>query len=414
MFIPLSEIVLSLSGAIDLISPEVANHHKKVAYLATELGYELGFRSEQINNLMIAGALHDIGSISLSDRLDTLKFELDNPNEHAELGYHLLNTFPPFAKIASFVRHHHRTYEEKGDSVPLESHILHLADRVDVLIRGDEYILNQTDSIHRKIMDRKGTTFHPDVADAFNRIAHKEYFWLHTQYSHIDMKLKKIASQYKVEMDLDELMGLSRMFSKMIDFRSNFTATHSSGVAETAEAIGEVCGLSRIQCKLVKIAGYLHDIGKVAVPPEILEKPEKLTAEEFNIIKSHTFHTYNILDPIEALDVIKLWASFHHEKNDGTGYPFHLERDELPLGSRIISVADIFTALAEDRPYRKGMCNLELRNTMKELVAEGKLDNLVYQRLEENFHDINTRRFQAQEMARAEYAQITQVNVESA
>lgn len=105
--IHLFDFILSLSEAIDLISPLVTNHHFKVAYIAYMIGAELQLPPENLNDLVLAGALHDIGAISLKERLDALQFELENPYQHAEMGYLLLRNYGPFLQIADIVRFHH-------------------------------------------------------------------------------------------------------------------------------------------------------------------------------------------------------------------------------------------------------------------------------------------------------------------
>jgi HD-GYP domain-containing protein (c-di-GMP phosphodiesterase class II) len=121
------------------------------------------------------------------------------------------------------------------------------------------------------------------------------------------------------------------------------------------------------------IAGYLHDIGKLAIDNAILEKRGKLVASEFNAIRAHTFFTYRLLSSIRGFETINRWASFHHEKLNGTGYPFHLTEESIPVGSRIMAVADVFTAITEPRPYRKGMGRDQAVSTLRSMVNIGAL-----------------------------------------
>ena len=114
-------------------------------------------------------------------------------------------------------------------------------------------------------------------------------------------------------------------------------------------------GFSAWECQLIRVAGNLHDLGKLAVPAEILEKSGQLTDAEYNLIKGHSFYTYHILEAIDELEIITAWAAFHHERLDGSGYPFQISGDQLSLPARIVAVADVFTAITEDRPYRVGM-----------------------------------------------------------
>lgn len=120
----------------------------------------------------------------------------------------------------------------------------------------------------------------------------------------------------------DEIIELTKIFANIIDFRNPFTATHSAGVAKTAEKLAELAGFSENECKMMLVAGYLHDLGKLAVSKSILDKPGNLDPGERNVIRSHAFYTYRLLQAIKGFEIINKWASFHHEKLNGKGYSF--------------------------------------------------------------------------------------------
>jgi HD-GYP domain-containing protein (c-di-GMP phosphodiesterase class II) len=410
----LFNLVFSLSSAIDLVSPVVVGHQKRVAYIALSIGAELGLPREQQEELLLAGALHDCGAFSLKERLDILRFDHENPHKHAELGYLLLQKFEPLSNIALLVRYHHvpwnegRGHEFKGEKVPMGSHILHLADRIDVLINKQQEILGQVKGIVERIKEFSGKMFVPELVDAFISLSPKEYFWLSVVSLSIDSILSNRFRSATIELDIENLLSLAKLFSHIIDFRSRFTAVHSSGVAATAEGLARFAGFSERECKMMRIAGYLHDLGKLAVPAEILEKPAKLTEEEFNVIRSHPFYTYRILEPISGLDLINAWASLHHERMDGTGYPFHLKGQDLSLGSIIMAVADVFTALTEDRPYRKGMTSYGVLQILREMAENSALNSYVVSLLELHFDDINSLRASAQKTSVEEYRRFLQ------
>ena len=147
---------------------------------------------------------------------------------------------------------------------------------------------------------------------------------------------------------------VSLFFKDIIDLKSPFTATHSTGVSACADALSELMERADERLK-IRIAGNLHDLGKLVIPNSILEKGTGLSIEEYQIIKSHSYYSYTIMNSIADLGDVAEWGRFHHEKIDGSGYPFHHSGDRLPTQARIIAVSDVFTALAEDRPYRKGM-----------------------------------------------------------
>jgi len=195
------------------------------------------------------------------------------------------------------------------------------------------------------------------------------------------------------------------MFGYIIDFKSRFTATHTSGVSAVSAALAQMFEFQDEELKMITIAANLHDIGKLAVPTEILEKPDSLDYFEFSSIRGHTFYTYNILKPLKGLELINQWASFHHESLDGKGYPFHVKGDNIPLGSRIVTVADIFTALAEERPYRKGMTKEAVDKVFVDFVLAGHVDHHVYEMLKENYDAIDEIRKKAQSDAMAKYTE---------
>jgi len=408
--VPLIEMSMCLSNAMDLVSPHVVDHHKRVAYIATSIGKEMGLSEEAQEDLMMAGLLHDIGAISLQDRLDALKFEIDHPHIHAELGYRLIKSFPQFSRISQLVRFHHLAWNNgEGESfdnehIPLTCHILHIADRIAAMVKMQREVLDQSQSIFDKIRSGTGKKFVPLLVNVFSSISQRENFWFDVVSPSITNILTVRSKHITLELDLDGLLDLSGLFSKIIDFRSRFTATHSSGVAATAKALGKLTGLSRQECRMLRIAGYLHDIGKLAVPAEILEKPAKLTREELHIVKKHTYDTYWTLSAVKNLEEINTWASLHHECLDGRGYPFHLTARDIPAGSRIVAVADVFTALTEDRPYRSGMSRQDALGTLEQMAAENALDGDIVSTLVRNYDEVNSIRLAMQAEESADYA----------
>ena len=401
--VPIFDLVISLTNTLDLISPVLVNHHKQVSYIAYEISVEMGLSFDEQKDIMLAGALHDIGGITLQERIDVLNFEAENPHLHAEIGYSLFKAFEPFSKIADIIRYHHNWWEQTEDYVPLGSHVLHLADRVAVSIQREKGILSQVNDIVDRIENQSGRMFMPRVVQAFKDLARKEFFWLNATSQYIVPVLREKINLEYLKMDMEGLSALARIFSQIIDFRSPFTANHSSGVAATAEALARILCFSTREQLMIKIAGLLHDVGKLAVPQEILEKPGPLTKEEFLLIKAHTYYTYRTLAPITELDTINKWGSFHHERLDGTGYPFHLREEELPLGSKLLAVADVFTAINEERPYRRGMTKSEASVVLKNMAENNALDKKIVNLLIDNYDEISSVRLLAQKEVCQDY-----------
>ncbi|MPN20421.1 3'3'-cGAMP-specific phosphodiesterase 1 [bioreactor metagenome] len=183
-----------------------------------------------------------------------------------------------------------------------------------------------------------------------------------------------IDSLGRISLSIDEVINIAEIFAAVIDNTSRFTARHSRSVSIAAQFMAQNKGYSTEEVKMMRVAGLLHDLGKLAVPNEILEKPGKLTADEFTIIKQHPYYTYRILEQIDGFATIAEWAAFHHETPDGAGYPFRIANQSLKLGSRIVAVADVFAALTEDRPYRPQMQWSKVEKIMCSMVANRKLD----------------------------------------
>ena len=209
--------------------------------------------------------------------------------------------------------------------------------------------------------------------------------------------------EFEVPSTLELLENLSKVFSRMIDFRSSFTASHSQGVGAVAYAIAYQLGLDPVKCQKIKIAGLLHDIGKIGIPTEIIEKPGGLNRDELLQMKSHSYYTHMILGEIKGMEDIALWASAHHEKHDGSGYPFHYESEGLSLETDIIAFADIFTALAEVRPYRAGLDKDKILQIMKKDLLNGH-NRVVYQVVESHFESIEAIRIASQIVAEQDYS----------
>lgn len=418
MRIKLYDLMFSLSSAMDLVAPELFNHHQQVAYLSYQLGKEMNLSAEDSLNLLMAGIVHDIGSLSMKERLVMIRDELEEISTHAFRGASLLEKYPPFAPLAAIIRYHHMPWNHgegavlDGKEVPLLSHILHLADRICVLFTGSKHTLLQLPEVLARIREGEGSRFMPSCVEAMMMLAEREHIWLELNDRDPLRFLHKDAALFSMELDLDEVLQISEIFSHVIDFRSRFTATHSAGVAHTARMLGEMSGMSSSECDMLLISGYLHDLGKITIDNEILEKPGQLDAREYKIIRSHTFYTYWLLTQVPGFETIAEWAAFHHEKLNGNGYPFHLAEKALPYGARIMAVADIFTAITEKRPYREGMTKEQTVHTMMTMVDNGTISREIAELLIDHYDLFLNIREESEKRARDAYEEFFRLSEE--
>ena len=379
--VPLHRLILSLSEALDYVHPQVVGHQHRVAYIATNMARSLGLRGLDLLNMFNAAALHDIGIIGVENRVKALHWkQIEAVSWHPEAGFELLRDNPLFAEAAGFIRYHHGSWadgrgaESDGRPVPLASHILTLADAVERKIDRNTPVLQQAESITQEVASVSGKEFHPDCVHAFRRVSQPEAFWLDTVSERIYSVLLRQMDWPILTIDEAAIGSIAQLFGRIVDAASRWTSLHSAGVTATAVALAERFRFSPRELHSMRAAGYLHDLGKLSVPTAILDKPATLTRAEMNVVKEHTYHTFRILDTIGGMPQICEWAAFHHERLDGSGYPFRHTSENLTLGSRIMAVADVFTAVAEDRPYRPGMSSQEALEVMERLAADGGVD----------------------------------------
>jgi response regulator RpfG family c-di-GMP phosphodiesterase len=222
-YFSLFDFALSLSVAVDTISPALVDHQKRVAYIAWNIGREIGLNAEQRRKLFFASLLHDIGAVSIKERLEILNFDEDSSyDKHAELGYLLFKGFSENSDEANIIRYHHVPWdygegrEKNNESIPIESHILHLADRISVLIDYKSEVLGQAGSIVEKIKGLSGKVFVPEFVDAFLKLASREYFWLDIVSSNLDDELNKINNMPLVFLILNQFAVLQKFFRALL------------------------------------------------------------------------------------------------------------------------------------------------------------------------------------------------------
>ena len=182
-----------------------------------------------------------------------------------------------------------------------------------------------------------------------------------------------IAPYEAANLHASEIDNICEAFAEVVDAKSPFTFKHSQGVAEAADRIAEQMRLPADRRRLVHRASLLHDLGKLSVPNSILDKPGKLTAQEWVVVRGHPGLSRQILRLLPGFAEVAEVAGEHHERLDGTGYPDRTMGDDLRLESRILGVADVYGALAEERPYRVALEVEQILEIMEKHVPH-KLD----------------------------------------
>ena len=374
-------MLMAFSNALNLVDSRLTDHHKQVAYICYELAKSMGMDQDFIRKLVMLGLVHDMGAFREAERDRMISFEVENVMEHAVVGYLLLKKISFYEPMAEAILYHHTHYmdgenfHEVDPEIAMMAQLLFLADRVSVLaITSEHNVLAGVANIMVAIEEGSGELFNPIYVERMLSLKGSDYFWLNLMSDNKDKIIQRIIIDSGENLDLATFKEFTKMFVYSIDFRSRYTATHSIGVSIVAKELGKYCGMNEEEAELLEIAGCFHDIGKLMVPFEILDKPGRLTYDEYKLIRQHPYYTQYILERIDGLDYINDISSRHHEFVDGGGYPYGLKNMALSTEAKLMTVADIFTALTENRPYRDEASNEEVGHLFDKLVASGKVD----------------------------------------
>ncbi|HEY8220050.1 MAG TPA: HD domain-containing phosphohydrolase [Methylobacter sp.] len=386
--------ITALSCALDLVGVDEIRHGKRVAVIARAVARRLNWPETECLSILYAGMLHDCGVSRVHEhRRLTETLEWDGADDHCIRGADYLSACPPLAHLSAEIRYHHTRWEKLLESpvdhqLCLRANLLYLADRIDMLqvpFLNSDQILTEYPAIIAQIKTLSGALFAPELVDAFAEIADAEAFWLAMDPEYLDEDLRSIGSHIpSTLLDISTLKELARLFSRVIDAKSPYTDEHSQRVAQIARQLAIDFGIKGSELEQIEIAGLLHDIGKLRVSEDIIDKPGSLTQGERATMHRHSYDTFRILQRVFDDSKIPVWAGFHHETLLGDGYPFKNGNKELDLECRIIIVADIFQALAQQRPYRPPMSLEYIVNDLQSRVASGHLDAKVVAKLTEN------------------------------
>lgn len=386
----LNSFLRALSTMLDFVEMDLvgvtSNHGRRVAYIAARLARQAGLPDAQVFDVVALSLLHDNG---LSEEMLTMPASVAGDVKirqaekfvgHCEIGERNATAFPFLTDVSGVIRHHHERHDGggyfglTGEEIPFLSRLVGMADSVDLMFAFGSPDPANRDRILRHLADARGRQLCPRSCDLFFEIADKPAFWLDLQDGFIETALTEQTPDIWQDLPWDRVLDICRVFSRIVDCKSHFTERHSSGLEEKAARMAAFYGFDAETATKLRIAASLHDVGKLAIPNAILDKPGPLTAAEFGRMQEHTYYTRRCLEQVRGFGDITDWAANHHERLTGVGYPLGLAADDLDAKARLIACLDVYQALIEERPYRKALSHRHAMDILEAQARDGLLD----------------------------------------
>ncbi len=359
------DIIKALALVIDLAEGYDAQHGYNVALSSVQLGKYMGLGPDKLRNLFYAGLLHDVGEVGFpkeTEDYDYFEWQ-DNPyiRPHPLIGEAIVSHLPTLKKAGEIIRSHHESWDGSGypdklkaDNIPIESQILGLCDTFDVA--GSVYADKSTLSQRLSPVLRK--RFSPDVIQYFKKMLAEAELWGARNFNQMawqELGIDAVDLALLLDVEVDYFKVTLKTFAHVIDAKHQYTKGHSLRVGALSRRIALEMGFVEEEASTIERAGFLHDAGKVGISRCILDKPGPLTDIEYGRIKAHPGMSSALLKTVQCLSDHAPLVRHHHERFDGFGYPDKLKAEEIPIGSRVLAVADTYDAMTSDRAYRQGL-----------------------------------------------------------
>lgn len=407
----LSAIVSALSHALDLSTGQPIGHSVRACVLGMRIAEELRLSLKTRTDLYYALLLkdcgcsgnasktfHALGSDDLKAKRDvkttdwtrtsweTLRYAIDhvapgksflersralfalavNQKRHTrdvtkircERGSTLARLMGLSDVTASGILNLDEHWDGQGNPEQLRKYEIPVVSRIMLLAQTLEnyHAEHGSEAAIKVVTERSKKWFDPDLVKAAQSLHHKGRLWTDVASEKaFDLGLE-MDPERKMITDADAMLdSICVAFANIVDAKSPFTFNHSNGVANATIAIARTLGMTDDEIVFLRHAALLHDLGKLSVSNSILEKPAKLDESEWEVMRLHPFYTWKVLAGVPGFGRLSEISASHHEKLNGKGYFRGLTAERLPMEARILAVADIFDALAADRPYRAGM-----------------------------------------------------------
>lgn len=386
-----NHLLLAFSYALDCVEKDyfktTSYHGKRVSYMCLLLGEYFQLNNQQLSDLVGCSILHDNGLTEYYKQGDNIE-EDEFLKIHCEVGEENLSYIPFFENIQHVILYHHEAIDGSGpfhktvDEIPLYSQLIHIADWVDVHYDLQKISQEDYQDILMNIQQLKNKEFSSQVVDAY--LATMTYERITINNAQLEKYLRENVHNIYQDFTDSQMLAICQLFARIIDSKSPHTRSHSIGVASKASYMALYYEYSEEMMLKLFFAGAMHDVGKLVIDRDVLEKPAQLTDQEYTYMQTHAYYSYKILSDMELGDITH-WASFHHEKLDGTGYPFGKKAEDLDFIDRLMACCDIYQALTENRPYKDAMSHEKSIEIMRHMAMQNKIDSQIVEDMNKVF-----------------------------
>ncbi len=343
------DFVAAFSYALDAISPEYGHRSARRAWIVMHLTYRRNFDLHRQQRLFLAALLFGLRQHS-------------KPSEYAPL---FDASLPAFRKVAKLI---------DGTGLRAECALLQLAEDLDLLTYRMHPKGEYPDRVIATLCEGIGSRYELDDVLALREMEADPSFWKELSSASLVDAIADLAPMVRQPLDEATLLQLARFLSTIVDNHCRSVCRHSMQVAELSAGMAKLYGFSSGGILRIRIAGLLHDVGKLALPASLLNKSGPLTAYEARQLSTHAEQSRDILSRIPGMGDIARLAGSHHERPDGNGYPSRLRGSQLDLAQRILCVANCYSALREPRSSKPGLPLIKSLNLLQDRVRAGALD----------------------------------------
>lgn len=410
-YLPAGNVIRLANRMLFYINNKLVRHNERTTFLALTLAkyHPMGEKCS-IKSLLLLSLFHTLGffrpnPILNYDPYDAEDIDFFNTTKDTESFYmyssYYLCHMTPLKKDAYALETFTADYNEIDKQFIYQTEyksIIYLCARI-----SDFWAKNPNTPLPENLDDLAPGKIDPEYAAVFKKLNKDNYLLKQFETDEYHDKLRKVL--VSVRYTKEETLELIKLLIYFLDFKSTYTMTHTINTACYALSLGRRLELSQEQLDNLFTSAFLHDIGKMNIPASILESPGKLSLEQYRIMKNHVNHSKNILNQLIPEEIMQPVIR-HHERLDGSGYPEQRQEDSLSTNDRILMIADVTSALCDQRSYKESFPKDKVLEILTESADKGELDKIITGIMKQDFDEIQQEKTEYQKLFNTNYGQV--------